>query len=110
MIGYFAHDVEQAIATRFSERLGELVEAGKALGGRHPDMELSYELSLQFDPLPRVPLLMLFNDKDAEFAAKCSVLFERRAEKYLDAECLSMLGRLLFTSLTKALEKNERGH
>jgi hypothetical protein len=42
---------------------------------------------------------MLYNDTDDEFAAKCSVLFERRAEAYLDAECLAMVGRLLFTSL-----------
>ncbi|MCP4666106.1 MAG: DUF3786 domain-containing protein, partial [Deltaproteobacteria bacterium] len=83
------------------ERLRELAEASNALGGRPPDMDLSYELSVQFDPLPRVPLLMLFNDQDEEFPATCSVLFERRAEKYLDAECLAMLGRLLFTSLTK---------
>ncbi|CAN2041866.1 hypothetical protein GMMP15_50054 [Candidatus Magnetomoraceae bacterium gMMP-15] len=45
---------------------------------------------------------MLFNDADDEFEAKCSVLFERRAEKYLDLECLAMLGRHLFTCLKKA--------
>ncbi|MCP4667616.1 MAG: DUF3786 domain-containing protein, partial [Deltaproteobacteria bacterium] len=64
LISYFANDVEQAMATRFSERLRELAEASNALGGRPPDMDLSYELSVQFDPLPRVPLLMLFSDKD----------------------------------------------
>jgi hypothetical protein len=101
LISYFAHDVERAIATRFSEKLEELAEASKALGGRRPDMELSYALSMQCYALPRVPLLMLFNDKDAEFSAKCSVLFESRAEQYLDAECLAMLGRLLFTSLAE---------
>jgi len=30
------------------------------------------------------------------------MLFERRAESYLDAECLAMVGRLLFTYLIKA--------
>jgi hypothetical protein len=103
LISYFAHDVEQAITARFAEKSGTLAKASKALGGRRPDMALSYELTFQFDPLPRVPLLMLFNDKDEEFPAKCSVLFERRAEKYLDAECLAMIGRLLFTSLNKVL-------
>ena len=102
LISYFSNDVEQAITTRFSENLKELVKASKALGGRNPSMELSYELSMEFHPLPRVPLLMLFNDKDEEFPARCSVLFEKRAEKYLDAECLAMTGRLLFDSLTKA--------
>ncbi len=105
LISYFANDVERAIAAHFSERLKELAEAGKALGGVQPDMELSYEYSAKLDSLPRVPLLMLFNDKDAEFPAKCSVLLERRAEKYLDAECLAMTGRLLFTLLTRTLPK-----
>jgi hypothetical protein len=36
----------------------------------------------------------LFNDKDDEFPAQCSVLFEKRAENYLDMECLAMLGML----------------
>jgi hypothetical protein len=31
-----------------------------------------------------------------------SSLFERRAERYLDPECLAMVGRLLFTYLKKA--------
>ena len=43
--------------------------------------------------------IVLFNDADDEFPAQCSVLFERRAENYLDAECLAIAGRLLFTSL-----------
>ncbi len=33
--------------------------------------------------------------------AQSSVLFERRAEKYLDPESLAMLGRLLFRKLKK---------
>jgi len=39
-----------------------------------------------------IPNIMLFNDKDDEFLAKCTVLFESRVEKYLDAECRAMIG------------------
>jgi Domain of unknown function (DUF3786) len=39
-----------------------------------------------------VPILLVFNDRDEDFPAHCSLLFERRAEKYLDMECLAMLG------------------
>ena len=39
------------------------------------------------------------DDADDEFPAQSSVFFERRAEKYLDPECLAMAGRLLFTLL-----------
>jgi len=58
---YFSHDVERAIAQKFSGRLDDL----------------------------------------NEFPATCSVLFERRAERYLDPECLAMVGALLFASLKK---------
>jgi hypothetical protein len=47
---------------------------------------------------------MLFNDADMEFAAQCMVLFERRAEKYLDMECLAMVGMLLFEYLKLAAD------
>jgi hypothetical protein len=39
-----------------------------------------------------VPILVLFNDADEEFPARCSVLFQRRAEHFLDAESLAVLG------------------
>ena len=98
---YFSHDVERAIAEEFSGRLDDLKEASKALAGYPPDIELSYELAIQFDSLPRIPILMLYNDADDEFPATCSMLFERRAERYLDPECLAMVGALLFASLKK---------
>jgi len=99
---YFANDVERSIAKRFSGRLRELETAGKALGGCPAGMEFSNDLSMRFDALPRVSLLMLYNDADEEFSAQCSVLLARCAERYLDAECLAMVGRLLFTNLETA--------
>jgi hypothetical protein len=102
LISYFANAVEQAIATSFAGRLGEMEEASKTMGGYPPVVEVTYDLAMQFDALPRVPVIMLYNDTDDEFQAKCSVLFERRAEKYLDAECLAIVGSLLLTTLKKA--------
>ena len=102
LTAYFAHDVERSIAARFSGRLRELETASRALGGYRPEMKFSHDVSMRFEVLPRVPLLMLYNDADEEFPAQCSVLFERRAERYLDAECLAMVGRLLSTKLETA--------
>ena len=102
LTAYFAHDVERSIAARFSGRPRELETASRALGGYRPEMKFSHDVSMRFEVLPRVPLLMLYNDADEEFPAQCSVLFERRAERYLDAECLAMVGRLLFTKLETA--------
>jgi len=103
---YFANDVERAIVSIFSEKLSDMEKASKLLGGYPPDIEVTYDLSIQFEALPQVPILLLFNDADDEFPAKCSVLFQRRAEKYLDPESLSMVGRLLFIYLKKAATYN----
>jgi hypothetical protein len=103
LTSYFENDVEKAITKSYSGKKDTLRMACDRLGGHPPDMEdLFYDISMQFELLPMVPLLMLYNDPDEEFPAKCSVLFEARAEDYLDAECLAMAGRLLFTSLKEA--------
>ena len=98
----FSNTVTHPIAETFSGRLTELEEAGKSIGGYAPADELSYDLSMRFDALPKLPLLLLFNDKDDEFPAQCSVLFEQRAEKFLDMECLAMAGMLFFEYLKTA--------
>jgi len=105
--GAFVNTAERPIAEQFSGCLGELKKACRNLGDRPPGMELSYDLSICFDPLPRVPLLMLFNDADEDFPAQCRLLFERRAEKFLDMECLAMVGMFLAQYLKKA--GNARG-
>jgi hypothetical protein len=93
--GAFANNVEKAVAACFSGRLAELRDSCLKLGGYLPIVNLSYDLVMQFDALPKVPILLLFNDEDAEFPAQCSVLFERRANTYLDVESLAILGWLL---------------
>ena len=99
LTAFFRDEVENAISRTYTGRLKSLKAAGELLEGVPPDMDLPYDLSMQFNLLPRVPILMLFNDVDDEFPAKCSVLFERRAENYLDAECLAIAGKVLFTTL-----------
>jgi len=83
--------VENPIAGRYSRRLDELATRCKALGGAAPDSGLSYDLTMQFASLPKIPLLLLFNDADDEFPANCSVLFRQSAGKYLDLESLAIL-------------------
>ena len=104
LTSYFINDVERAIATQFNGKLCDMKNACRILNGYSPDIEVAYDLSMQFDVLPKVPVVMLFNDADHEFSATCSVLFERRAENYLDPECLAMVGRCLFTYLKKVVQ------
>jgi len=92
---FFKNEVEQAIAVCFAGRLPVLRRACAALGGQVRDPDGAYDLVAWFAALPKVPMLLQFNDKDEEFPAECRLLFEERAEAYLDAECLAMLGRHL---------------
>ena len=103
LTSYFANDVESAIAKHLTGNLEKATTACKTLGGYSPTIDVTYDVVAQFDALPKVPIILLFNDADEEFPAQCSVLFERRAENYLDPECLAMTGRLLFTNLKRAV-------
>ena len=101
LIQAFSNTVTRAIAETFSGRVSELEASGKKMGGYTPDEEFPYDLCMQFDALPKVPLLLLFNDQDDEFPAQCGVLFEKRTEKFIDMECLAMVGMLFFEYLKK---------
>ena len=103
LLKFYANDVERPIADLFSGKIDALKKAGKTLGGYPPTFELSYDFCMQFDVLPKIPLLLQYNDADKDFSATCSVLFQNDAENYLDAECLAMVGALLFARLKKAL-------
>jgi hypothetical protein len=101
LIQAFSNTVTRTIAETFSGRVAELEASGKKMGGYMPGEEFPYDLWLQFDALPKVPLLLLFNDQDDEFPAQCGVLFEKRTEKFLDMECLAMVGMLFCEYLKK---------
>jgi len=45
--------------------------------------------------LPRIPVILNFNDSDDLFPATCSILYQESAQHYLDMECLAMTGTLL---------------
>jgi hypothetical protein len=101
LIHAFSNTVTRPIAETFTGRVAELEKAGEKMGGCPPNEEFPYDLCLQFGALPKVPLLLLFNDQDEEFPAQCGVLFEKRTEKFIDMECLAMVGVLFFDYLKK---------
>ena len=105
LINSFTNNVENKIASYFSNKINTLKKVSDLLDGYQPALEVEYDFAIQFDALPMIPIVLLYNDKDEEFPAKCSVLFESRAEKYLDAECLAMLGWQLFSNLKKGLKE-----
>jgi hypothetical protein len=72
------------------------------MGGRLIDDDPSWDLSMAFDMLPRIPIRLRFNDKDDEFPAQCSILFRKSAESYIDMESLAIGATYLTGMLTKA--------
>jgi Domain of unknown function (DUF3786) len=91
-LNVFTSDAEKPIVKQFSGQLDALSDASQKLGGKPCDMGLSYDISIEFRVLPQIGILLLVNDRDDEFPATCSVLFQRQAEHYLDPESLIMTG------------------
>lgn len=94
-VGGFLNNAERPIGRIFSNRMPDLEKACRALGGLNVSEEFSSDLAVRFDALPKMPVLLLFNDQDDEFPAQCSLLFQRQAAKFLDMECLAMIGLVL---------------
>ena len=105
-VGGFVNNTEKAIAKNFTGQVGLLEQSCHSLGGFHKNDGLSYDLSMQIYPLPKIPLYLLFNDADEEFPAECRVLFKKRAEKYLDMECLAIIGWLFTDYLIQVSGKD----
>ena len=72
------------------------------MGGVENHEMAGYDLAMQFQALPMISLLLLFNDGDADFPAYTTVLFQRQAEFYLDPESLAMTSAVLARRLTDA--------
>ncbi|MBI9087189.1 MAG: DUF3786 domain-containing protein [Desulfobacterales bacterium] len=102
--GYFSANALNAMVKAFTGRLDALGRAAEIIGGRPPEESLTYDLALVFDALPRIPLLMLFNDAEEGFDARCSILFRKSTEVYLDMECVGILGAQLAGYLKAAAE------
>jgi len=91
---YFLNAVELPISNHFSGSVNALKDRINAIGGIHPEIDLPYHLCLIVQALPKIPLLVLFNDQDEEFPATCKILFKKSADTYLDAESLAILAAI----------------
>jgi len=88
----FSTGAERMVKNHFSGRLNNLRKACAKLGGSLSSLDVSYELAMQFEALPRISVLLLFNDKDNDFPANAKFLYQKHAEYYLDPESLGMTG------------------
>lgn len=91
-LNVFRSDAENPIVSMFSGRRDALLDACRTLGGKPCEMDLTYDVAMEFAALPRIGVLLLFNDGDDEFPATSSLLYQRQTEHYLDPESLIMTG------------------
>lgn len=92
----------RAISKHYTGRKNMLEAAIRAVGGKRPLLDYPYDISAVVTALPRVPILFLYNDADKQFPAQTFILFERRAEHFLDAECLVMVALSVLEQLKRA--------
>jgi hypothetical protein len=102
-ISNFQVNVEDRMAHYFSGRPSDLEEAAQALDGEPYQAFQTGDICYYFQALPRVPLLLVYYDKDADFPASSKVLFDRSAPTWLDMECLAVLGWILADLLIRNL-------
>ncbi len=99
LVGYFTNTIEGGLARRFADHGTALENACRMAGGRPYTADLAYAVKFRFTGLPRVPVYLLFNDKEEGFPAQATLLFERSAEEYLDMESLAILAGILVRRL-----------
>jgi hypothetical protein len=98
--GFFVENTQKLIAGTFAGNTSALESRCKQLKGTmHADDNTSYDLSVEFNALPRIPVFLRFNDRDKEFPSQCAILFRRSAEQFLDLQSLCICGTFLAGSL-----------
>ena len=97
--GDFDRRCEHMIRSRLSRMPAEeLEEKCRSLGGRILDSNADF--TVQFDFLPRVPLLLKLWFADEEFPASGKLLLDQSADHYLLIEDAVTVGQLLMENLT----------
>ena len=107
LIGSFRANVEKPICSHFSGKIEALETQCRKLGGHMADIGVSSQLSYGFNALPQIPVYLLFNDRDEEFPADATILFERKTGDFLDMECVAMIGMWLGAKLTNPYFSHE---
>jgi len=90
--------VETPLIQRFRGQTGALKTAAAAIGGvEHTDERESSGLNFHFQPLPRVPVTLMFWDEDPEegFEPLAKLLFDETVTEHLDIESIMFLSERL---------------
>lgn len=98
---YIKTHIEDRIAAEFSGRRAALRQRLEAIGGSRCEGDATGDLVMLLHPLPRVPVLCVFNDADDEFPAAFQFLFDGSAPGFLDLESLAAVLRYVYINITE---------
>ena len=101
----FSRTVEKKIADTFCGKIDSLKNASRHLSGRDLNTDLDGDFGCLLPVLPRVPLALVFYDRDEDFSSTASVLYDSSAPDFLDMECLAVLGQIVADQLVTAAGK-----
>ena len=95
--------VEGPLAERFGGKTADLDAAAGKLGGQDKSGENpTADAAWLFRPLPRIPVMLLFWDREEEFDAKVKLLFDETITEHLDIESILFLSERLTQLLCEA--------
>ena len=98
--GSYSRDaLEFPLVKRFQGRVPELLAAAGSLGGRVGGESGLGSVSLIFELLPKVPVQLIFYDRDDEFPARVTLLIDRNATRFLEFEFLAVMVTLFVQAL-----------
>jgi hypothetical protein len=100
--GSYSQDaLEFPLLKRFEGRVPELVVAAESLGGRIGGESGLGSVSLIFELFPKIPLKLIFYDRDDEFPARITLLYDRQATHFVEFEFLAVSVTLFVQALSK---------
>jgi len=99
---YSSSALELPVIKRFQGRVPELLTMASIYGGRQGGEAGSGAVSLIFNLLPHILLQLIFYDRDDEFPARATLLFDRNATQFVDFEVLAVLVTLFVNDLIKS--------
>ena len=98
---YSSSALERPIIKRFQGRVPELFEVAALYGGHQGGEAGLGSVSLIFDLLPHILLQLIFYDRDDEFPARATLLFDSNSTQFIDFEVLAVLVTIFVQVLTK---------
>lgn len=85
----FTENTGKIIQTSFSNHLERLFHRCLNLGGTIM-ADPAHDISICFNALPKIPIILNFNDADEIMPATAGFLYQDTADVYLDLQCLTI--------------------